>query len=198
MASALTACGSGPEPISTSSATAKPLDWDAHIAELARSLNIENPPDVSPIRTVSPAESQAAVDACLADDGWIENAEGWVVVPEGQDEASNLSIYICTAQYPIDPVFLEPLTQEQFGLLYDHWTNQMLPCVEAHGVVVDWGAIPSRETFLAAPYAWTPFPDLTPQVVQLVAGGEVESVDQFFLEVCPGPDERELRGLDPD
>ncbi len=46
----------------------------------------------------------------------MQGNDGWVTVPEDQLEASNLSIYICTAQYPIRPEFLSPLTDRQFAV----------------------------------------------------------------------------------
>lgn len=192
----LSSCGADDLAPGATQPSAQPIVWEEHLAGLAKSLGIESPPDVQAVRTVSPSESQEVVDACLAEEGWMQGEDGWVTVPEDQFEASNLSIYICTAQYPINPDFLSPLTEGQFARLYDHWISDTLPCAQGYGVVIDSDLIPSKEVFLENPYAWTPFSALMPQLVQMEESGQISSVDSFLAETCPGPDEWELRDLE--
>ncbi|USQ75178.1 hypothetical protein [Ornithinimicrobium cryptoxanthini] len=197
----LSACSGNPDIGQTSRTThgshPGPIVWDDHLAGLAESLGIADPPEVPVVREVSPSESQAAVDGCLAEEGWMQGNDGWVTVPEDQLEASNLSIYICTAQYPIRPEFLSPLTDRQFARLYDHWITETLPCAQRNGVSVDLDAVPTKETFLQDPYSWTLFSLLMPQLVSMEEAGAIASVDSFLTDVCPGPDEWELRDLVP-
>lgn len=63
---------------------------------------------------------------------------------------SKTNVYVCQAQYPMDPGFAQDWTDEQLGIVYDYWEQYYIPCMEAHGHPVDDTDKPSRETYIAA------------------------------------------------
>lgn len=193
----LALCGCfGAEPVADQAAASGSTadTWEAHLEAVASDLGIEDPPHVTPIREVSPAEGQALYDACMADEGWQQSADGSFSVPEAQEEALDLSDYTCLARYPIRPEYLEPLTTAQWGAMYDYWIATTIPCYERHGLSVD--DVPSRDTFLGNP-SWHPAQDISSRLVMdtVVRSGEAKDVNDFYREVCPGIDGDDLRGL---
>jgi hypothetical protein len=47
-----------------------------------------------------------------------------------------VAIYICEAQYPSDPLELGYLSDAQQRYLYQYWSDDTVPCLRAHGVVL--------------------------------------------------------------
>lgn len=129
-------------------------------------------------------------EQCMRDEGWTLDERDEYVVPEGQVEAFLLGQYVCHAKFPLIEEFLQPLDADQWALLYDHWVSETLPCIQFYGLtLID--NVPSREVFLETPTGWQPNRSVDAgQVESLVVQEELaESVDDFFINVCPGPDE---------
>lgn len=166
---------------------------------MADDAGIENPPYVEPIRSVTPTEAQFYFDGGMREQRWKTNPgeEGEFDIAAEQEQAFLLSQYVCTAKYPLREEFLQPLDDEQWAMLYDHWVSQTLPCFESYGLTVQ-DNVPSRDVFLKNPTNWHPSQSVTDsQIDQIVAEGRAESIDDFFINVCPGPDENVLYGVEP-
>jgi hypothetical protein len=48
-----------------------------------------------------------------------------------------VSIYVCEAEYPDDPLELGYLSDEQEQYLYSYWSNETVPCLRAHGAILN-------------------------------------------------------------
>lgn len=190
--SAVPPSGSG-APVDGVGVTGEPETWDDVLAVEAERLGIDDPPDVVPIRYVTPQEADRYYHECMAEQGWKAEPDGSYVSTEEQAEAINLSDYVCLASYPIPAEYLQPLTDDQWAYLYDYWIETTLPCFAEHGLEVR--DVPSRATFLGAPYNWNPISAVSDHEVEtkVVQAGKAESVNDFFATVCPGPDPEVLR-----
>jgi ribosomal protein S11 len=107
--SAVSGCASAaPARDSLSPATAKHLDADA--AQLAKDLDIQNPPKVERVRMIALHEWAPTMLRCLNDEGLrvtlTDDREG-ISYPPDQDDAYranlNLATYVCEVKYPVDP-----------------------------------------------------------------------------------------------
>jgi len=162
---------------------------------LAESMGLDDPPSVSLIRQISPAESQAVWQLCLKEAGWdlveTDGADPYFDVPVEQEQAFNLARYVCYSQYPVADKYTDPLSQEQLEVLYEHWTSITVPCFEELGY--DVGDVPTRESFLANPM-WHPAIAIQEQVGPDVASGRWPSTEHVLYEVCPAPADEALYG----
>ena len=127
------------------SESAPPLS-QSRLDDLALQLGIEDPPDVDLVRYVG-ADYVEVQDECIRAAGFPRGPGGEFSTPPDQTEALHLAIYTCEAQYPIDPKYLEPLTNDQFEKIHEHLTQTAIPCLLALGYQVE--PIPSKETYLA-------------------------------------------------
>lgn len=107
--SAVPPSGSG-APVDGVGVTGEPETWDDVLAVEAERLGIDDPPDVVPIRYVTPQEADRYYHECMAEQGWKAEPDGSYVSTEEQAEAINLSDYVCLASYPIPAEYLQPLT----------------------------------------------------------------------------------------
>lgn len=108
-------------------------------------------PDVAVVRTVLPNEWNSAVADCLADQGFIVK-----VTPDGgvesgeikpsQQEPYAVAFYTCQASYPLDPIYLVPLNDEQLAFLYAYDRDTLAKCLENEGYQVP--ARPSEQEFV--------------------------------------------------
>lgn len=155
---------------------------DEALADLAEMYEIQDPPVVEPIRHITPAESKTLIDECMTDRGWPV-VDGHIQFTSEQRDSLNMDSYICAAQYPIRPEYLQPLDGAAWGRIYDYWVNEALPCLESEGLTVN--EPPSRETFVER-RAWTPDSDqVRDQVRDRVRQGEYPDIEHVFTEVCP-------------
>lgn len=190
----LAACSTADNPKSpTQVGGGVPVEQRSELRDLAEMLDITHPPEVEVIREISPGESQKVYEDCLQAAGWKQHPDGSFEYPAEQEAAFNLASYICTAQYPIAPRYLQPLTDEQYTLVYDHLVNEWIPCVESYGLTV--AEPPTRERYLAAPTeAWSPQADVEQQVARLISQGTFTSFQDFY-KACPAaPSNEELYG----
>ncbi|WP_157621740.1 hypothetical protein [Serinicoccus hydrothermalis] len=156
------------------------------LKDYAEVLGVDDPPDVTVVREVSPEDQMVAVRDCMAESGFTVsdpdslNLE-WEV-PEGQGEAFSLAIYTCNAQYPIAQEFRGALDADGRGVLYDHWVDDTIPCLESLGYSVD--TPPSREAFMAGA-VWDPRASTMEQVLADVDQGRWSTEESVYGEECP-------------
>jgi len=98
-------------------------------------------PAVEVIRTVSLEDVDGLVEACVSDEGF-PNGE----FAAGQEEALALAYYVCQTRYPLHTKYNRPWNDEKWGYLYDYFTNELVPCLEAQGYTPPVG--PSRQVFI--------------------------------------------------
>ena len=135
---------------------AEKVAWRARwLAATAEQAGLQDPPQVALVRwTEGNADHDRATAACLTDAGFTASAasDGGVNlnVPEAQVDAFMLADYVCESKYTSDPVYSQEWTTDQLNLIFDYWTQFYLPCLQAHGVPVDPGAVPSKAAWVAA------------------------------------------------
>src|SRR5690606_5797175 len=75
----------------------------------------------------------------------------------------------------------------RWEILYDHYVNTYIPCVESLGYSVE--PPPSRDVYiskvLGGELPYSPAVEVGPQVMEDVERGLYESVDDFHRSVCP-------------
>ena len=125
------------------------------------------PPDVELIRwTTTLADDSSAQAACLTEAGFpaeprydsgVSFSPG---VPEEQEDALNLAMYVCAAQYTPVPALTTDWTPEQIGMAWDYWNEAFIPCLQRNGVTIPDIDPPSRQTyidsFFTGPREWYP------------------------------------------
>lgn len=147
-----------------------PRSADEALRGYWQSLRLDgDPPEVAVVRTVRPDEVDAAVQECLAEQGFAstDDGQGQVGIEFGADQhdALKLADYVCHARYPIDDLYLQPFSVEQLRTIYDWMVDETLPCMVADGVTPP--QPPSFETFVAR-YAkmgyelWSPHQEVEP------------------------------------
>lgn len=153
---------------------------------LAESLGITAPPEVEVVREVEPSEIVAVHAECMTEAGWaVEIVDGVgesAEIAAHQEEAFDLSYYICKAQYPIDERFIRPWTDGQIEVAYEHVTTVWIPCLAQHGVEVQ---APSEAVFRQSPQSgWFDSRGFVAQAEAAEAAGQIESLDWLHDE-CP-------------
>lgn len=163
-------------------------------AARAAELGIDNPPAVVPISAITPDAAGLRIKTqCMIDKGYpyeFDDPSGETVSIDmhGIDqEQFNLDTYVCEMQYPVEQRFQRPLGEREWGILYDHYVNTYIPCVENLGYSVE--PPPSRDVYiskaLGGELPYSPALEVGPQVMEGVDRGLYESVDDFHRSVCP-------------
>jgi hypothetical protein len=159
---AVTACTSVPKALDDlDAATLDYLDTNAEV--LARTLGIDDPPDVQPIRLITLSEWGSAQRACLNQAGYevtgTSDGQG-VSYPRISDpalkESLNLAIYTCELQYPVQQKYMTPLSTEGLELLYAYRTGELITCLENEGYGIS-AEPPSQTVFVQSDGMWSPF-----------------------------------------
>jgi hypothetical protein len=122
----------------------------------------KDPPIVPMKRVVTPSEAEVVYEECMAEAGYLDYGQSGTTVAVEQSEAGQLALYICVAQYPVDPSTFGLFSEAQLEYLYDYFHESLIPCLESSGYeIVD---VPSRADFLrrepAQLYAWSPYDTL--------------------------------------
>lgn len=123
----------------------------------AEQSGLTDPPAVARLGWAgSRAEFGERMAACMTEAGFPAESDGDAGVfytpgiPASQEEASTLAMYVCEAQYPLDPALAQEWSEDQLRLVYDYWDQYFIPCMEAHGVAVSREEQPSREAYVVA------------------------------------------------
>lgn len=154
---------------------------EAALEQIVATWGIEDPPEVAPIRTVSPEEFQDLFASCMAAAGFPQGGDGGYN-SAGQDEAFATAMYTCTAQYPIDDIYTEPLTDAQMRFWYSYLVEEAVPCYESNGWPVEQSSIPSEELFIATfgtADGWAPYVSPPP------TGMSPAETERIQTETCP-------------
>lgn len=137
--------------------TEREQHWNEMVVHYAADFGLDSPPQVQVVTwTETRRENSTLVARCLQDAGFLAIADplGGVGfepgVPDAQEAALNQALYICNAQYPLDPAKTLDWSEDQLGLVYDYWDQYYIPCMEAHGHPVDTTNRPSREVYIGA------------------------------------------------
>lgn len=123
------------------SASDRSLAWEdttkGWLAGWAQSRGIEDPPEVAVIRETRPEEMGELVAECVREQGFDAKAfpdGSWETVgAPGQDDAVALAEYRCIAQYPLQPVFYQPLDDDHLRQSYDWHVETTIPCLQDLG-----------------------------------------------------------------
>lgn len=152
---------------------------------LARSLGIEDPPDVPVVQEISAEEHIPMLESCMTEAGFPPVNPGrasleWEPAEE-QQEAFHRAYYTCSAQYPIAGEF-QPYDGEQLGAVYDHWVEETIPCLAALGYVTS--GMPSREAFIGGA-VWDPRESTYQDVMRDVSNGRWIDEEDVYTTQCP-------------
>ncbi|MEZ3162125.1 hypothetical protein AB1K54_16545 [Microbacterium sp. BWT-B31] len=126
-------------------------------------------PDVTTVRMVARTEWAQTILACMTDAGYSGRA-----VEDGSFQTGSIDptiapqyytqLFVCKAEYPIDPRYLAPFNVEQIEYLYAYFRDQLAPCLEEHGYTPS--KLPSFRTFSDGwtdeSARWTPYADVIP------------------------------------
>lgn len=159
---------------------------EEELSDYARVLGIDDPPAVEVVREVSPEDQVGALRECMGESGFaVSDPQSTSLewdVPQGQDEAFSLAIYVCNARYPIAQEHRAPLDADGRGGLYDHWVSETIPCLQSLGYSVE--VPPSRDSFMAGAM-WDPRASTMEQVMADVSEGRWASEDSVYGQECP-------------
>ncbi|HZD22176.1 MAG TPA: hypothetical protein VE569_02065 [Acidimicrobiia bacterium] len=148
---------------------------DDDLDKLADSLGLDDPPqDAEFERYISPWEYAAVMVPCLTEQGIPVRADGangilFGDVPVAQARAQAEALYRCKVRFPTDPLFNEPVNEEQLRFLYEYQVGDLTACLESEGYSVP--PAPSLESFIES-YThpggdvWSPYPTEDPRLEQ--------------------------------
>lgn len=155
------------------------------LAALARSLGIEDPPDVPVVQEISAEQHIPMLESCMTEAGFPPVNPGrpsleWEPAEE-QQEAFHRAYYTCSAQYPIAGEF-QPYDGDQLGALHDYWVDETIPCLAALGY--ETSGIPSREAFIGGAI-WDPRESTYQEVARDVSNGRWIDEEDVYSTECP-------------
>lgn len=139
------------------------LDVDALWGTFASRYPDAERPDAQLVRYVDEQEIPQAMADCLIAAGWTNvtvRADGGVAAgpsDPAQQEAFDMSMFVCMVQYPLDPKYTVELSTERLESLYDYYVGDLKACLELEGYEVN--DAPSKTTFIETFYdvGWTPY-----------------------------------------
>lgn len=157
----------------------------AAVRELAERYMLDDPPhDVEFERYISPEEYAGVMVPCLTEQGIPATAlpdggVGFGDLPEEEWVLQREAMYRCNVRFPIDPMFDEPLSEDQLRRLYAYLVEHLTPCLEDEGYATT--PPPPVEEFIAS-YSggrpWSPWPVNDPRL-------QDEAEWYRLNEVCP-------------
>lgn len=78
-------------------------------------------------------------------------------MPPDQQDAYEIAEYECTAMYFVDPRVVQPITPERLSLIYDYFSEFVVPCLIEQGRAPT-EPLPSRQVFIDAGGLWNGYP----------------------------------------
>lgn len=120
------------------------------------------------VRFVTPLEQDELLLSCLQEAGYdfALAPGGGLLFPKEQPEelraSMDLAIYTCWEQYPIDPKFRAPETEERLKWMYSYKSTTMLECLRANGTPYT-GEVPSEQVYVESKGDWSPFDSMNQQ-----------------------------------
>lgn len=138
------------------------------LAGQARLYGQDNPPTVEVVREVRPEETAEVMKECMAEFGFEIHGDpsgsGFSAeYPSEQREAFDEASYICTARFPLMPVFYQPYDEQSLDRLYDYFAEEASACLESHGFAPSQPPTWARfvERYRVNGRLWNPAEDLT-------------------------------------
>lgn len=138
------------------------------LAGQARLYGQDDPPMVEVVREVRPEETAEVMKECMAEFGFEIHGDpsgsGFSAeYPSEQREAFDEASYICTARFPLLPVFYQPYDEQSLDRLYDYFAEEASACLESRGFAPSEPPTRARfvEKYLASGSLWNPAEDLT-------------------------------------
>ncbi|MEI2777568.1 MAG: hypothetical protein V9G19_16650 [Tetrasphaera sp.] len=171
--SSMVACTGSATP-STTSATSvadEAQEKAAVLADMKKSLSglyqLDDPPEVTPVRWVLPEERQDLIDSCLAGEGF-EKDSGGAINTAGRMEQYNLANYVCNMKYPPVPRYSKTWERTQKSAQYAWTRDYIIPCLSAHGYSLQ-KPLPSEAAFVDSwdTAAYRPFAELDERYEEL-------------------------------
>lgn len=108
-------------------------------------------PHVKVVRFISWDDWSTVIPACLANSGWkggdLTFMEAQNNVDQSERGAFQVAVYVCEAQYPVDPRYSLPLNRDQQAYLYAYFVQVLKPCLEQFGYAPP-GLAPTLAEFL--------------------------------------------------
>jgi hypothetical protein len=158
--SVLAGCSAGADGGATPAPTSSiPSAHEQNVAQLLAEYPDADVPTVQPIRVVTLLEWPEVFAQCVTDEGFPASAaaDGGVdfeAIPAEQADASALATFVCRERYPVDPSEFE---DPDLSGLYDYYTQELVPCLEAEGYEIP--SPPSEQTFIDSYWtaAWIPY-----------------------------------------
>jgi hypothetical protein len=141
-------------------------------------------PDVEVIRVAQMDERPQLLATCMNEAGFPDvtvSADGGVMsgeVSAEQSEAYDVAFYVCQTQYPLDPKYNEPLTDDQLSLLYEYYTGELSECL--HGLGYTFSDPPSKQSFIDS-YTTAPWGPWYESVQQVTSDAEYDTL----VRTCP-------------
>lgn len=122
------------------------------LEQFAAMAEIEDPPEVEPIRVVTQTEWAQVRVECLTEAGFPvyldqDGAVGMDFASPDQIPAYDRAVYVCMAQYPIDSRHSKVLTDAQLEIYYDWLLENPVACMRDRGHPV--AEPPTFPTFIA-------------------------------------------------
>ena len=120
------------------------------------------------MRVVDQNEWPGAVSDCMATAGFAMSIspDGGLSItslPAEQEQAYTVAYFTCTAEYPLNPVYRVPLSEEQLRYLYWYWDGTLRSCLTDNGYSIS--EAPSEARFLEtydSEEGWAPFAEVHP------------------------------------
>lgn len=139
---------------------------------------------------LTPEEFDSANRACLEEAGWTLSRDEYgqlsVDLQAGQAEDYERAANQCAAQLQVDAKYLEPLDDGQREVIYVHYEENVIPCLESLGYAP--AALPSLEVFVSTMDSEDAYQVISPQVyrdiAEDVAAGRWETPDDVIRGQC--------------
>lgn len=137
----------GPSSPSEILVAAQEEEWAAVIARFPNATR----PEVALVEYSTPDTWNTLMAECMDQEGFtgtVATEDGGLELSSGasaQPEAVAVALFACGVQYPIDPLYRQPLSDEQFGKLYDYYAGELTVCFRQLGLEVS--APPSEQEF---------------------------------------------------
>lgn len=139
---------------------------------------------------LSPEEYESAKYSCLEEAGWHLSRDKFgqlsIERPEGQAEDYERAANACASKFEIDTKYAEPLDEQQHELIYLHYQQVAIPCLESLGYTP--AALPSLDVFIAnanSPESYQIVSqDVYGSIIDDLKAGRWESPDDVIGGLC--------------
>lgn len=147
----------------------------------ATGLYPDQRPAPPPVTVVSLDDWAAAYVKCMNNAGFASykavDGGGFTAQPDEDSELERLTNYLCQMSFELEGQFDNRYSAAQIDYLYEYYSEQLVPCMAAHGFPVSGG--PTRYEFAQGLGSWHPYLALRDDLrLSMMA-------DPDFLVLCP-------------